>query len=202
MSELMSDSLLLKEALACEKASPEILTFKEGLVGRIAEHLRTMDSKVASLDSDYAAELARTLYQYEESRVKYMLRSYLRVRCMKIEKYAMAILDDEVTLEKLSDKEREFAEGYVVMLGGHLKQTVLNHMPHGFESLVYQSAASAEKDMLPQPNLDTHCFCRVTEDIGIVDLGNNTTEFSKDDLYVARYRPLRQLLEAEKIKLI
>lgn len=103
---MASDSLLLKEALMCEKASPEILSFKEALVGRVTAHLASLAAKIVSLEADPASELARTMYQYEESRVRYMLRSYHRVRVMKIEKYVMSILDDDATLKKLSEKER------------------------------------------------------------------------------------------------
>ena len=37
-----------------------------------------------------------------------------------------------------------------------------------FNSLVKQSAVSERKDMMEAPELRTHVFCRVTEDVGAV----------------------------------
>ena len=42
-----------------------------------------------------------------------------------------------------------------------------------FNSLVKQSAASERKDMMEAPELRTHVFCRVTEDIGAVPVDDS-----------------------------
>ena len=91
-----------------------------------------------------------------------------------------------------------------MLLGGHLKSTVLNYMPESFNGLVKQSVTSTKKDMVVHPNLDTHCFARVNEDLGhvMIDEDGESAEFNKGDLFVVRYRPLRQLLEADKVQLV
>lgn len=89
-------------------------------------------------------------------------------------------------------------------MGGHMKNTVLNHMPQSFQSLVYQSSASTTKDMVPKPQLDAHVFCQVNEDLGSVDLDNDgeTVEFNKGDLFVVRYKPVRHLVDTGKVQLV
>lgn len=101
-----TELVMLKEALMCEKAAPEILPFKQELISRISFYLDRTEEEISSLETDGALEVMRSLYQYEESRIKYMLRSYYRVRLMKIEQFVMAILDDDSMLEKLSRHER------------------------------------------------------------------------------------------------
>ena len=104
--ENQSDSVLLKHALMCEKAAPEVLPFKGELVTRISTNLETLETKINQLESDSSYELMRTMYQYEHSRVLYMLRSYHRVRTMKIEKFVMSILDDDDMVANISEAEK------------------------------------------------------------------------------------------------
>ena len=57
--------------------------------------------------------------------------------------------------------------------GTHMRENILGRLPEGFQELTQQSEASAPNDTFPQPNLDKHVFCRVLEDRGTVDLGND-----------------------------
>ena len=58
----------------------------------------------------------RTLQEMEVARLNYVLRSYLRTRLQKIEKYVMHILSSGTnansTLSFLSREEKEFAKQY------------------------------------------------------------------------------------------
>ena len=57
--------------------------------------------------------------------------------------------------------------------GSHMRENVLGQLPEGFQELTQQSEAGAPKDTFPGPNLDRHIFCRVLEDRGTVNLGND-----------------------------
>ena len=55
-------------------------------------------------------ELVTAMYTAELARVRYLLRAYLRVRLMKLERFVMYILDTEEEQEKVSDEELEYAK--------------------------------------------------------------------------------------------
>ncbi|KAK9819598.1 hypothetical protein WJX72_000134 [[Myrmecia] bisecta] len=199
-----SDAGLMKQMLINEKAAPEILTYQADLVARLEELIENQDQRIQDNDSP-DAELIRSLYLQELLRVKYLLRSYLRTRIQKIEQYVMHILDDPEYQERLSPKELEYAKEFFVTSGQHLKEKVLQHMPPGFDKLLKQSATSEGNDTIPMPDLDRHVFCHVLEDRGTVELeetGTETAEFNKDDLYVVRYRPIRDLVQDGWVRLI
>ena len=55
-------------------------------------------------------ELPRTVYRTEVDRIKYLLRSYLRTRLKKVERYCLFILDNEEAQQMLSPKEMQYAK--------------------------------------------------------------------------------------------
>jgi hypothetical protein len=59
----------------------------------------------------------------------------------------------------------------------HWRTQVGSWVRRNFNSLVKQSAASEQKDMMEAPELRTHVFCRVTEDIGAVAVDDNGCKF-------------------------
>lgn len=61
-------------------------------------------------------ELPRLMYSYELKRVRYLLQSYHRTRLTKIEKFILHILEKEEVLNRLSDKEKAYAQVNMNML--------------------------------------------------------------------------------------
>ena len=59
------------------------------------------------------------------------------------------------------------------MFGRHFKELVLKHLPASFTNFVKESDSSASKDMVTEPDLETHVFCRVLEDQGLVELDDS-----------------------------
>ena len=55
-------------------------------------------------------ELPRLMYSYELKRVRYMLQAYHRTRLSKIEKFILHILEKEEVLNRLSEKEKTYAQ--------------------------------------------------------------------------------------------
>lgn len=62
------------------------------------------------MQGDKELGMARTIILWDLNRVKYMMRTYLRTRLQKIEKYVMHILDSEEMRDCLSEKEYQFAQ--------------------------------------------------------------------------------------------
>ncbi|KAL3136803.1 hypothetical protein ABBQ38_005515 [Trebouxia sp. C0009 RCD-2024] len=160
---------------------------------------------IADYRDNAEMELPRLMYSYELKRVRYLLQAYLRTRLKKIERFVLHILENEQVLQKLSEKEQTYAQEYFMLYGRHQKETILNQMPDGFKDIAKQSAGSVRGDMIPVPDLDKHVFCRVLADRGYVEMNNagtETAEFSKDDLYVARYDPIHALLKEGWVHLV
>ncbi|PSC76212.1 DNA replication complex GINS SLD5 [Micractinium conductrix] len=199
-----SDAELLKSALMNEKAAPEILAFETDLIARIEQNMDYQDEQIDLLKEREDMKLLVEIYMSELSRVRYLLRAYLRTRLQKIERHVMHILDNADIAARLSDKESTFARDYFVLFGSHMKAAAANHLPEAFSSLVRQAAAHAEKDMVPAPDLDRHVFCRVLEDRGnvTVDEEGNVAEFNRGDLFVIRYRAVQQLLAEGAVELV
>ncbi len=68
---------------------------------------------------------------------------------------------------------------------------LLRSLGRNFNSLVKQSAVSERKDMMEAPELRTHVFCRVTEDIGAVavdDTGHAALPHHSDRQWLALER--------------
>lgn len=148
-------------------------------------------------------ELLRAIFAVETTRVKYMLRSYLRTRILKIEKYVMHCLDDPEVTARLSDQEKKYATEYVKILASHLTDTVAQKLPEAFNSITRQASAHASKDMIAAPDLGRHVFARVKRDLGQVRVyeDGGTAELVKGDLYILRYKMLRQFLEEGAVQL-
>ncbi|PRQ22893.1 putative GINS subunit, domain A protein [Rosa chinensis] len=68
-------------------------------------------------------------------RSKFLLRSYLRIRLQKIEKYIFHILATAKLYNRLSKQEKAFAK------------TVLLKLPNKYQSIFKQSMISEENDM-------------------------------------------------------
>ncbi|KAK6930298.1 GINS subunit, domain A [Dillenia turbinata] len=141
-----TDVELLKKAWRNEKASPEILRFQFNLIQRSREQIQLMEETVEELAESGADPLTVSLYQMDLDRVLFLLRSYLRIRLQKIEKYVIHISKTELW-NRLSDQEQKFAKRCTDDLEKHLNQSVLSKLPYGYQSILKQSISSEEDDM-------------------------------------------------------
>ncbi|KAL4859359.1 DNA replication complex GINS protein SLD5 [Chlorella vulgaris] len=206
-----SDAEQLKSALMNEKAAPEILQFETDLVNRIEATMDYQacceagrDEQIEMLKENDDQKLLVEIFMSELSRIRYLLRAYLRVRLQKCERHVMHILDNADIAARLSEREAQYARDFFVLFGSHMKAAAANHMPEAFSSLVRQAAAHPAKDMVPAPDLDRHVFARVLEDRGnvTVDEEGNVAEFNRGDLFVIRYRAVQQLVAEGAVELV
>ncbi|XP_057744297.1 DNA replication complex GINS protein SLD5 isoform X2 [Arachis stenosperma] len=183
-----TDVELLKRAWRSEKAAPEILRYDFDLVGRVTEQLQLM------------MDLDRTLF---------LLRSYLRIRIQKIEKYMFHIRKSDELWNRLSKGEKDFASRCIDDLKHHLEESVLSKLPENYQSVEKQSVISEEDDMVPEPRLDTFVLCRSKEYLsgiqledGPVDDRSKLFEMEPGVLYFICYKSIKPLVESGKIDLL
>eukprot|EP00884_Botryococcus_braunii_P014707 jgi/Botrbrau1/23237/Bobra.0041s0073.1 len=170
---LDSDVAQLREFVINEKAGPEILHFEGELVARLENRIQEQEAAVDELEQkkgDDTSKISRIIYLYEIQRVKYLLQCYYKARLLKLEEFAMNILDDETLQERLSPQEDQYVKDYFHLVGRHLKENALRGMPKAFESLLRQGSTSESCDMMPLPKLDRHVFVHCLQDRGTVYL--------------------------------
>jgi len=213
-----NDYVSLKRALMNEKASPEILPFESDLVSRLYTRTDHQSSILEdSLDDlqgrgatsgreayKESKELANTCISIELSRIKYMLRSYLRTRLFKVENYAMHCIESEDVQDRLSPLERSYAYDYVRLVGTHLKMHVTSKFPEAFSSVTKQASAHTASDMIPVPDVGHHVFARVERDLGEIEFYDDgtTSELQAGDLYILRYKVVREFLRDGAVVLV
>ncbi|XXG64597.1 hypothetical protein AAC387_Pa05g2503 [Persea americana] len=199
-----TDVELLKRAWRNEKAAPEILTFQANLVQRSREQIQLLEETVEELSGNASDDLIISLYQMDLDRTLFLLRSYLRVRLQKIEKYMLHI-SKTLLWNRLSEQEQKFAEKCTDIMEKHLQQSVLARLPYGYQSILKQSISSEEDDMVPEPQLDTFVFCKSKGSVGafqLDDTGDEIVDLVADDLYVLRYKSIKGLVEGGQIDLV
>ncbi|OWZ17277.1 hypothetical protein PHMEG_0008816 [Phytophthora megakarya] len=187
-----------------EMNAPEILQYDEEMVSEMLEQLRNQQEYVDSVYEDRATlteekSFVNKLYQMEIDRLKYMVSSYLRTRLHKIEKYAFYILDNPVQTQKLSMKERNFAQQFVLLFESHVNDLALSKFAADHRSLT-----SGDDNMVPEPNLDGFVFCQGKEEGGVQcdDKGGEFVQVTSADRYVLRYQSVQEHVEAGTIDLI
>ncbi|WOL16179.1 hypothetical protein Cni_G24961 [Canna indica] len=199
-----TDVELLKQAWRNEKAAPEILKFQGPLVLRIREQIKLLEETVDEFRENGVDDLVVSLYQMDLDRTLFLLRSYLRIRLQKIEKYTIHISKTDLW-NHLSEQEQKFTERCREKMEKHLEQSVLARLPHGYQSIMKQSISSEEDDMVPEPQLDTFVFCKTKDAVGafqLDDTGDDIVDLVADDLYVIRYKSIKGLVDASQIDLV
>lgn len=200
-----TDAELLKRAWRNEKAAPQILKFEAALVRRSRELIQLMEETVEEFTSKGADPLTVSLYQMDLDRTLFLLRSYLRTRLQKIEKYMFHIQKTTDLWNRLSRQEQRFAERCTEDMERHLDQSVLSKLPSSYKSHLKQSSSSEVDDMVPEPRLDSYVICRSKIYLGsfqLDDSGEEPVNIEADDLYALPYKSVKPLVETGQIDLV
>lgn len=158
--------------------------------------------------SDFACLLLET----EVDRILFYLRSYLRCRIRKIQKYALFVKHDAAARQKLSSHERKFAETIVDAESRLRYDLFAKNVPEPYREIVYVPRAG-DADGAPQqgdlvnevmrPNPEAYVFVRIVHDLGPRDVGGGSeTILSKNDIVVGPYVKFEQMLDTHECELI
>ncbi|EFJ33149.1 hypothetical protein SELMODRAFT_84583 [Selaginella moellendorffii] len=200
----VSDAGLLQRAWRNEKLSPELLPFQGELVERVKEQILLEEENLAAFVEESCDELTVSLYRMDLDRTLFMLRSYLRARLLKIEKFALHILTVPEIWERLSSQEQDYAQRFADTLQAHFDSSVLSKLPEGYKSMLKQANSSNENDMIVEPPLDSFVFCKCRRPISafqLDDKGESIVDMENGDLYIFNYKPIKRLLETDRIEL-
>ncbi|EGZ13769.1 hypothetical protein PHYSODRAFT_355017 [Phytophthora sojae] len=200
---LNEDVVNMRTLWVNELNAPEILPYNEEMVTEMLEQIRNQQEYVDSVYEDRAQlteekSFVNKLYQMEIDRLRYTVSSYLRTRLRKIEKFAVHILSDAALTQRLSLKERNFAQQFVMLFESHVNELALNKFADDYRSLTAEG-------MVTEPNLDSFVFCEGKEGAEAVQVdekGGDFVQMHPADRYVLRYRSIKSQVESGQIELI
>uniref|UniRef100_H3GIC8 DNA replication complex GINS protein SLD5 n=1 Tax=Phytophthora ramorum TaxID=164328 RepID=H3GIC8_PHYRM len=207
---LNEDIVRMRSLWVNELNAPEILQYNDEMVSEMLEQIRNQQEYVDSVYEDRTQlteekSFINKLYQMEIDRLRYMVSSYLRTRLRKIEKFAVHILGDAVLTQRLSMKERHFAQQFVMLLESHMNDLALGKfaeehrsiaakgMGKSVDVLLFERVAGPAQCFLvltfvwmpvcwrcmsvPEPNLDTFVFCEAKDEVGGVQCDDKGDDF-------------------------
>ncbi|KAK9182169.1 hypothetical protein WN944_025312 [Citrus x changshan-huyou] len=194
-----TDAELLKTAWRNEKAAPEILQFQAQLVKRAKEQIQLMEETVEEYEESGMDPLTVSLYQMDLDRAQFLLRSYLRVRLQKLEKYMFYIWKNESLWSRLSDPEKMFVQRCIDDMEKHLQEIVLSKLPDNYQSVRRQSVISEEDDMVPEPQLDTFIACKARNRFVSLRLADSERplEMERHDVSFVLYKVIEDKIGAD-----
>ncbi|KAJ7048543.1 hypothetical protein C8F01DRAFT_1190004 [Mycena amicta] len=116
-----------------ERHAPDILPAQDVLLGSILDHIRRQSDAIQLLRGDPSTSeeehMRIMLAQTEVERVKFIVRSYVRTRLYKIEKYARYIILNEEVQTRITAAERDYASRHANLLDRHFHSSVLQSLP-------------------------------------------------------------------------
>ncbi|CCI48508.1 hypothetical protein ABG067_005340 [Albugo candida] len=186
-----------------ELNAPDMLEYNNDLVAALLEQIKNQQEYIDSISDNREClteerSFTNKLYQMEIDRLRYMLASYLRTRLKKIEKYSQYIIKTPAYLDRLSEKERIYAQQHAALVATHLNNAALSKIPDEHQSLDSEGMAS-------EPNLDEFVFCQSQGEVGQVrcdDRGAEFVQVREKDRHVIRYRSIDNFVKSNQIFLI
>ncbi|PKI85000.1 GINS complex subunit [Malassezia vespertilionis] len=205
--------LRLAHAWLNERGAPEILAWDFNIVEKVMDQILQQQSILDSLASDASTSeeehFRLNLVQLDVERAKWLLRSYLRSRLVKIEKYAAYIMEHRTEQARLSDVELGYAKRYHQLMHDHYTNAVLQFLPETMRSMQDAVPGSAPESragkMAASPNLDTPVFIYCREDCGplrVFELDGAPAALDKGSIHLLAYRSIRLLLQQRRVELL
>ncbi|WVO14397.1 hypothetical protein L204_102030 [Cryptococcus depauperatus] len=188
--EDIDDARRLGMAWTKERGTVDIMQWEGELMDTVLDKLEQQQKMVTALRSDPQTSeeehFKLVLVQTELERVKYLVRSYLRVRLHKIERYAYHITLSPEMHNLLSGAELSHAQRYTELLHTHFQHSVLDSLPETFRRL--DEAYGDGLSMIVKPNKQTPVLIYVRQDCGeiILESGDQAT-LAKGTTHLVRY---------------
>lgn len=139
--------------------------------------------------------------QTEVERVKFVVRSYLRTRLFKIERYARYIMTDVDIQRRLSQSEVDHARRFAKLMDQHLYHVVLQSLPEHQQTL--DDRAPFIPPMITEPDKTTPVYVHARQDCPPVRLPDGTTlEMKKGHISLTPYWVVEQLVARGEVELV
>lgn len=193
----------LQQAWLNEKYSSVLLKHENLLVLATFELLDDIEKRLKTSENK-TTSFRWLMHRTEYNRLYFILCSYIRTRCLKIEEYPSAALNAE---ELLSPEESVYAHTYFNHMKQHLKKSVLMDL----KSEQQENDETGLIQLFPKPNLNDFVFFQVDQSVQGLVLSNeqNTTagpsdilDLKSNDQYIMQFKHIHKLLSEKQIHLV
>ncbi|ODQ81203.1 hypothetical protein BABINDRAFT_34054 [Babjeviella inositovora NRRL Y-12698] len=198
------DLTRLMQLVVNERMAPDVLEYEEELLERILARTRLqiefieINSLELQLEKDIKLQLM--IVELELERVNYLIRTYLRTRLSKIDKFTVYITKNGDMVKRLSPSEVSYMRKHFEILTTLYKKQFLSRLP---ELLQLLDDTGGGISMIEEPDLDKPVFVKVVKTIShSIDVNNEEVELLQDGIYVLRYSAIRLYIMIGDIKLI
>ncbi|EGD79776.1 hypothetical protein PTSG_10761 [Salpingoeca rosetta] len=190
----------LKQGWINEKLAPVLLPYEHNAVQTAIYEMNEQDeASRAQTFEDTDDKFIFELYQLELERIRFIVSSYLRIRLVKIERYAHHLVSSPEHMATLSPREQEYVNDYVKLLDDHFTQSFLKDIPEGVRP-------DREGQRVTTPNVSAYVFCRFAADVGQINAGDDLIPSNIDthegDIYLLRFETIQNLVESGQVHLI
>ncbi|KAG1824682.1 uncharacterized protein BJ212DRAFT_1475976 [Suillus subaureus] len=188
-----------------ERHSPDILLNEGELLAGLLDHIRSQSETVQLLRTDPTSSEEEhfriMLVQTEVERVKFIVRSYLRTRLFKIEKFARYIMTNPEVQQRLSESEVEHARRFARLTDQHFYHSVLQSLPETQQTLDDQPPFVPS--MVTEPDKARAVFVLARQDCPPVRLPDGTAlDMRKGHISLTPYSVVEQLIARGEVELV
>ncbi|KAF9505965.1 hypothetical protein BS47DRAFT_1305914 [Hydnum rufescens UP504] len=180
-----------------ERNSPDILVWQGLVVEETLDKLQAQAEMVQKLQEDPRTSEEEhfriVLIQTEAERVKFLVRSYLRTRLHKIEKYAAYIIQTPEMRGRLSVTELAHAQKYHALLTAHFHSSALSGLPESMRSLDDDEDESG-RGTVTRPNKAQGLFIRARRRCPVSLPNGGILELEKGAIHLIPYEAIEALL--------
>ncbi|CEP21608.1 SLD5 [Cyberlindnera jadinii] len=200
-----SDFQELQNAWISERMCPELLDYKQSLIDRILSRIRVqiefieMNSiELQTTERDIKLQLM--IIESELDRVNFILRSYLRTRLSKVDKFTIFIRNDEELVQRLSPAETQYMESHFRALIDLYNSLFLSQLPEQLQAL---DDTGGGISMIEEPDLDRPVFVKVINDtIETIVIGEEEIDLIPGSIYLIRYSAVQRFVYNQDVLLI
>ncbi|EGG13950.1 myosin IB [Cavenderia fasciculata] len=150
----------IKQLWINERLSPDLLPYDNEKIGIATSKMQEREDILATITSD---PLVVHIYEMEKERIKYIVRSYLRTRLQKIERYNEYLLMREETRKRMSEFEIIYCTKYNDLVKNHFNQSFLSNLGDDLKRV--DSDKSCQK-----PITDNYVFCTPNGNVGQIEI--------------------------------
>ncbi|EME84540.1 uncharacterized protein MYCFIDRAFT_195556 [Pseudocercospora fijiensis CIRAD86] len=200
----------LTRAWINERTSPELLPYPNDLITRFSTSISSQIAKIEDLTSaqDPASNFTLVILQTELERMKFLLRSYLRTRIAKVDKYPIHYMQLQTGQQEespndrdpvLSTLESQYLSAHQALLTNHYKSSFLKQFPANLQKL---DDTGGGVSMIDKPDDDTAVFCRVLRDCFVERPVYGGIDMVRGDIWVLRWSTIREKVKIGDVELI
>ncbi|KAH8675341.1 hypothetical protein BX600DRAFT_507586 [Xylariales sp. PMI_506] len=199
------DLQLLTRAWIAERSAPELLDWPaDGLFERINERIKEQIERIEQLtgDMDPKTNFALIVIQTELERFKFLVRSYLRARVAKIDRYTLHYLSTPALRARLSSTELAYATRHQALLHNHYLSSFLSSFPANLQNL---NDTSGNVTMVDSPDLEAAVFIRLLKDTLVEGRGTDADDrmdTKVGDIVILRWADAKPLVDSATAELV